>query len=73
MPDQIPQSTINHFCMATSLRITSTIVIQGVKMLPQNSPEVTNELGIPVKGDGLWHSMQTHNFFKEKIGHLSSI
>ena len=46
----------------------SAIVIQGsVKTLPQGPPEVTDELGILVRDDGLWHSMQTHNFFKEKI------
>ena len=42
-------------------------------MLPPGPPEVTDELGISVRGDGLWHSMQTHNFFKEQIGHSSSI
>ena len=52
----------------------SAAVIQGsVKTLPQSPPEVTNELGIPIKGDGLWHSMQTHNLLKEQIGHSSSI
>ena len=54
--------------------MTSTAVIQGsVKTLPQSLPEVTNELGIPIRGDGLWYSMQTHNFLKEQIGHSSSI
>ena len=48
--------------------MTSAAVIQGsVKTLPQSLPEVTNELGILVRGDGLWHSMQMHNFFKEQI------
>jgi len=46
--------------------MTGAGVIQGsVKTLPQSLPEVTNELGIPVRGDGLWHSIQTHNFFKK--------
>ena len=54
--------------------MTSTAVIQGsVKMLPQGLPKETDELGIIIRGDGLWHSMQTHNFFKEQIGHSSSI
>ena len=54
--------------------MTSAAVIQGsVKTLPQSLPEVTNELGILVRGDGLWHSMQMPNFFKEQIGHSSSI
>ena len=45
--------------------MTGAAIIQGsVKTLPQGPPEVTDELGIPVRGDGLWHSMQTHNFFK---------
>ena len=65
---------INHFCLAISLRMTSAAVIQGsVKTLPQSPPKVTNELGIPIRGDGLWHSMQTHNFVKEQIDHSSSI
>ena len=56
------------------MRMTGAAVIQGsVKMLPQGPPEVTDELDILVRGDGLWHSMQIHNFFKEQIGHLSSI
>ena len=64
--DQIPQSAINHFCLVISLRMISVAVIQGsVKMLPQGPPEVTDELDILVRGDGLWHSMQTHNFFKK--------
>ena len=50
--------------------MTGAAIIQGiVKMLPQGPLEVTDELGILVKGDGLWHSMQTHNFFKEQISH----
>ena len=54
--------------------MTGAAVIQGsVKTLLQGSPEVTDELRIMVRGDGLWHSMQTHNFFKEYISHLSSI
>ena len=54
--------------------MTSVAIIQGsVKTLPQSPLEVTNELGIPIRGDGLWHSMQTHNFLKEQIGHSSSI
>ena len=46
--------------------MTGVVVIQGsVKMLPQGPLEMTNELNISVGGDGLWHSMQAHNFFKE--------
>jgi len=46
----------------------SAAVIQGsVKMLPQGHPEVTNELGIPVRGNGLWHSMQMHNFLNNRL------
>ena len=45
--------------------MTGVAIIQGsVKTLPQGPLEVTDELGIPVRGDGLWHSMQMHNFFK---------
>ena len=54
--------------------MTGAAIIQGsVKTLPQGPPEVTNELRILVRGDGLWHSMQMHNIFKEYISHLSSI
>ena len=54
--------------------MTGAATIQGsVKTLPQSPPEVTNELGILIRGDGLWHSMQTHNFLKKQIGYLSSI
>ena len=68
--DQIPQSAINHFFLAISLWMTSAAIIQeSVKTLPQSPPKMTNELGIPIRGDGLWHSMQMHNFFKEQIGH----
>ena len=50
------------------------VVIQGsVKTLPQGPPEMIDELVISVRGDGFWHSMQMHNFFKEQIGHSSSI
>ena len=53
--------------------MTGVSVIQGsVKTLPQGPPEVTDELDILVRGYGLWHSMQIHNFFKEQIGHLSA-
>ena len=53
--------------------IGAAIILGSVKTLPQSLPKVTNELGIPVKGDGLWHSMQTHNFFEEQISYSSSI
>ena len=53
-PDQIPQNAIHHFCLAINLRMASAAVIQeSVKTLPQSPLELTNELGIPVKGDGL--------------------
>ena len=46
------------FCLAINMRMTSAVVIQGsVKTFTQGLPKVINELGIPVKDDGLWHSM----------------
>ena len=54
--------------------MTGATIIQGsVKMLPQGLPKVIDELGIPVRGDGIWHPIQAHNFFKKQIGHSSSI
>ena len=48
--------------------MTGATVIQGsVKTFPQGLLEVTDELGILIRGDGLWHPMQAHNFFKNKL------
>ena len=53
--------------------IGATIIQGSVKTLPQYPQKVTDELGILIKGDGLWHPMQAHNFFTEQIGHSSNI
>ena len=48
--------------------MTGATVIQGsVKTFPQGLLEMIDELGILIKGDGLWHPMQAHNFFKNKL------